>query len=127
MSSPESISPTASQDHVFQPEPSPAFIVYTDSEILHSAKSNEMSKELFNRLVRSTVSNMRSQCHSLPVAREPTTLEMEKMSKILCKKYPCLERVIKADGETYQQLKPDERAQLTESQINQLHVSPNVW
>ena len=103
-------SPLENQDNIFQPEPSPVFIVYTDSEIVQAAASNEISKELLSRLVRTTVSNMRSLCQSLPVPREPTNLEMEQKSKVLCMKYPCLERLSNDGGQTFKKFQPEERS-----------------
>ncbi|XP_028414921.1 uncharacterized protein LOC114538008 [Dendronephthya gigantea] len=94
--SPASVDLTSSQ--VITPAPSPAFVVYTDNEIVCSAKTGDISQDLFNRLIRNTVSNMRSACHSLPVPREPTSLEMGEMAKVLCQKYPCLERASELTG-----------------------------
>lgn len=110
---------------VVKPEASPAFVIYCDSEIAHAAQTNSISDTLFNKLVRNTISNMRSACNDLKNPREPTTLETEEMAKALCQKFPCLERVRNADGH-YVEIKPEERASLTEEQKNELHVS-NVF
>ena len=48
---------------------SPAFVLYTDSELIHAAKVNTMSKELLNHLVRNMISNMKSACQKLPIKR----------------------------------------------------------
>ena len=72
---------------VVKAPPSPAFIVYSDSEICNAARNNQFSTELTNRLVRNTISNMRSAnsaCQHLPVSRLSTTLEMEDMARALC-------------------------------------------
>lgn len=103
--------------------PSPVFVVYSDSEIVHAAKTNAMSNELFNRLVRNTISNMRSTCQGLPNPREPSSLEMEDMAKALCTRYPCTARICEEDGKTYREIVPEERENLSEMQQKQIHVS----
>ena len=50
---------------VVKPEASPAFVIYCDSEIAHAAQTNSISDTLVNKLVRNTISNMRSSCNDL--------------------------------------------------------------
>lgn len=66
---------------------------------------------------------MRAACN-LEIPREPTTLETLKMAKALCEKYPCLGRVRNDDG-VFVEIKPEERASLTEAQKTEFHVSNN--
>ena len=78
---------------VFKPSPSPTFVMYSDAAIIHADQVNTMSQELINRLVRNTVSNIRSACQILQHPRDATIFEVEEMAMMLCKKYPCLARV----------------------------------
>ncbi len=64
---------------------SPVFILYKDNEIVDAAARQAMSPDLVNRLVRNTISNMRSSCQSLQSPRESTKNEIEEMAKTLCK------------------------------------------
>ena len=66
-------------------QPSPAFVIYCDSELSYAAKHSSISDALFGRLVRSQLSNMRSEFHRFPVPREPTNVELESVAKALCK------------------------------------------
>ena len=111
---------------VVKAPPSPAFIVYSDSEICNAARNNQFSTELTNRLVRNTISNMRSAnsaCQHLPVSRLSTTLEMEDMARALCQRYPCLEKKRSDDGKSFVSLSSDEKSGLMPDEKNQLHVS----
>jgi hypothetical protein len=108
---------------IVKPRASPSFVIYCDSEIAHAAENNSMSDTLFNKLMRNTISHMRAACN-LEIPREPTTLETLKMAKALCEKYPCLGRVRNDDG-VFVEIKPEERASLTEAQKTEFHVSNN--
>ena len=68
---------------VFKPSPSPTFVMYSNAEIIHADQVNKMSQELINRLVRNTVSNMRSACQSLQHPRDAATFEMEEMADVV--------------------------------------------
>ena len=64
-------------------EPTPVFLIYTDSELKLAANNDSLSDELRNRLVRNTWSNMRTACQNLRNPREPTAKEFEDMAKAL--------------------------------------------
>lgn len=71
----------------------PVFVIYTDSELSHSANGETLSDDLRNRLVPNTLSNMRTACQSMPTPREPTSTELEDMAKVLVRKFPCIGRL----------------------------------
>ena len=96
-------------------EDSPTFTLYCDSELAFAASRESMSKELVNRLVRYTISNMRTACHNLKRPREPTMAEKEEMAKALCRKYPCLKM---NEG--------NEQSQTPGKENEKLHVSYNM-
>lgn len=107
-------------------QPSPTFVVYCDSELSYAAKNGTMSDVLFSRLVRSQMSNMRSELHRLPVPREPNNSELADMARALCRKYPCL-RKIQVRGENgekmFSEVPEEEMQHLADHQRNNLHVS----
>lgn len=105
------------------PPQNPVFVIYTDSELCHASKQDMLSKELLNRLVRNTISNMRTATQSLPASREPTNGEIEDMAKALCKRFPCTQQVYDDDRKEFRSIDDVERCNLTEAQKNQLHVS----
>ena len=81
-----------------------AFVIYTDSELNHFSKQGSLSDELVNRLVRNTITNMRSATQSLSTPREPTNDEIEDMAKALCKRFPCTRRVYNIEKKAFQTL-----------------------
>lgn len=107
-------------------QPSPAFVIYCDSELSYAAKHGSISDALFSRLVRSQLSNMRSELHRLPVPREPTNVELESEAKPLCVKYPCLRKVPAQGEKTFSDVTDEEINNLSEHQRNNLHVSSFV-
>ena len=82
-----------------------------------------MTEELINRLVRNTISNMISACHRLEYPRGPTTVEMEDMSRALCRKYPCLGQKLGEDGKSFVKVPTEELQKLVQDKMNQHHVS----
>lgn len=101
----------------------PVFVIYTDSELSHSANSETLSDDLRNRLVRNTLSNMRTACQSMPTPREPTSTELEDMAKALVRKFPCIARLFDDNKQEFKTLTKEERCDLTEEERSQLHVS----
>ena len=100
--------------------------MYCDSELSYAAKNDSMSDALFSRLMRSQLSNMRSELHRMPNPREPSNVELQDMAKALCRKYPCLKKV-EVRGEngkkTFSSVSDDEIHNLTGYEKNNLHVS----
>ena len=68
----------------------PSYTVYADTEILAGSKSNNISNEARNRLIRGTIHNMTSLAASHPFCRLPTAFELEEMAKSIVVMYPCL-------------------------------------
>lgn len=87
---------------------SPAFVIYCDNELNYAAKHGSMSDALFGLLVRSQLSNMRSELHRLPVPWEPANAELESVAKASCRKYPFLRKVQVKEEKTFSDVTDEE-------------------
>lgn len=121
--SPSPIEVADDTDAYAKAEDAPVFLIYSDSELKNAAKSEALSDELRNRLVRNTVSNMRTACQNLATPREPTNNEMEDMAKALVKKYPSIVRLYDYGEKEYMTISEDKKCDLTQEQKSQFHVS----
>ena len=108
-------------------EPTPVFLIYTDSELKLAANNDSLSDELRNQLVRNTWSNMRTACQNLRSPREPTAKEFDDMAKALIEKYPCVGQLYDEEKKDFRPVGKDERLRLTQEQKNKLHVSLDVF
>ena len=124
--SPSCLAVTDDTNTYVKAEPTPVFLIYTDSELKLAANNDSLSDELRNRLVRNTWSNMRTACQNLRNPREPTAKEFEDMAKALVEKYPCVGQLYDEEKKDFRSVGKDERLQLTQEQKNKLHVSLNV-
>ena len=95
-------------------------MIYSDAEISHMAQQGNLSTDLMNRLVRNTISNMRTSSHNLQTPREPTNDEIVEMAKALNKKFPCTRRVFHPENKSFQPV-VDEKM-LTGEQRSEFHV-----
>lgn len=70
---------------------SPKYSIYRDNDIDVAVKNTgNIPKELQDRLIRATVSNMISTAYMPPFNRKPTKAEFLEMAKSLTIVYPCL-------------------------------------
>ena len=65
---------------------------------------------------------MKSARQKRPIKREPSSQEIEKMAKALCRKYPCLKRLNNDENPPTE----EEKSTLSELGKSQLHVSDNL-
>ena len=77
-------------EQIFCEIKSPTYTIYKDANVELSAENGNMLKELQDRLIRATVSNMVSQAYLPPFNSKPTKGEFLEMVKSLAHVYPCL-------------------------------------
>ena len=95
-------------------------VMYSYAEISHMAQQGNLSTDLLNRLVRNTISDMRTSSNHSQTPREPTNDEIVEMAKALNNKFPCTRRVFHTKNKSFQPV-VDEKM-LTGEQRSEFHV-----